>query len=85
MGYPTPTRCIAWDQHFLGAEPDNALPDGQLTLNRLPPIPLPIRTPGFRHRLVLRMSLDESCPGIQLSMACKTGDLLTVTLNERLV
>ena len=68
-------------QPFLGAEPHNALPAGLLTLNHLPPIPLPIRTPGLRHRLVLRMSLDESYPGIQLTTARKAGDLLTVTLS----
>ena len=66
-------------QPLLGAEPHNALPAGLLTLNHLPPIPLPIRTPGLRHRLVLRMSLDESYPGIQPTTARKAGDLLTFT------
>src|SRR5208283_1541344 len=66
-------------QPFLGAEPDNALPTGPLTLNHLPPIPLPIRTPGLRHHLVLRMSLVESYPGIQATTARKAGDLLTFT------
>jgi hypothetical protein len=31
------------------------------------------------HRLVLRMSLDESYPGIQPTTARKAGDLLTFT------
>ena len=42
-----------------------------------------IRTPGLCHRLVLRMPLDESYPGIQLTTARKAGDLLTVTDRRR--
>ena len=66
-------------QPFLGTEPHNALPTGLLAFDRLPPIPLPIRAPGLRHRLVLRMPLDESYPGIQLTTARKAGDSLALT------
>ena len=71
-------------QPLLGAEPHNALPAGLLTLNYLSPISLAIRTPGLRHRLVLRMSLDESYPGIQPTTGRKAGDLLTFTTSQTL-
>ena len=66
-------------QPFFGTERHNALATGLLAFDRLPPIPLPIRDPGLRHRLVLRMPVGKSCPGIQLTTARKAGDSLTFT------
>ncbi len=76
---PSPNMKRARGQLFLGTEPDNALPAGLLTLNHLPPMPPPIRTPALRHRLVLRMPIGTD-PGIQPTTARNTGDSLTVTL-----
>ena len=66
-------------QPFLGTERHNALPTGLLAVNRFPPMPPPILAPGLRHCLVLRLCLDESYPGIQITTARKAGDSLTLT------
>ncbi|MGA2059665.1 MAG: hypothetical protein ABSG67_04225 [Thermoguttaceae bacterium] len=76
---PLPSVKRGRGEPFIRAESHNALPTGLLTLNHFPPILLPIRTPGLRHRLVLRMPWDESYPGIQPTTARKAGDLLTFT------
>ena len=67
-----------WGQLLLGTKPDDALPTGLLTLDHLPPIPPPIRTPALCHRLVLRMPVETNS-GIQPTTARKAGDSLAVT------
>jgi len=42
-----------------------------------PPVPLPVRRHGLRHRLVPPNAPDESYPGIQPTTARNAGDLMT--------